>query len=314
MPAQSPNNESNFVKFLKSPHHAWLAALTLGLGFISAHIGLLALGVGLYLLGWIYLPDMGIFKNWVKRKEDAATEQSSRQQVQAFLSRRDNLLVSLSSERSKRYYEIANICQDIERVTRESMSPQDAQLDPRLRKLDELMWTYLRLLVLEGSLEQFLEIEKKENLPQSIAASRAEIETLDGEIKAAVSKGETPSAKIRLLDSRKERLAALSKRQERVTEAADNLTLVRAEQDRLVDQIKLLRADAVAARNAETLTARIDATVENLSQTNKLFAEMDQFKDLVAEDLPQTPERLGFTPAPAEIPPLIPRKRVGTWQ
>ena len=34
--------------------------------------------------------------------------------------------------------------------------------DPRLRKLDELMWTYLRLLVMEGSLESFIETESQE--------------------------------------------------------------------------------------------------------------------------------------------------------
>ncbi len=304
MPAPPPNNQSNFARFLRSPHHAWLAALTLGLGFMSAHIGLFALGISAYALGWIYLPDMAVFQNWLKTKDDALNDQTSRQQAQAFLARRDNLLAELSADRSRRYYEIASICRDIERVTRDS-SQQDTQSDPRLRKLDELMWTYLRLLVLEASLDQFLSTEKQENIPQSIAAGRAEVDQLEAEIKASVSKGESPSAKIRLAESRKERLSALSKRQDRVNEAADNLTLVKAEQDRLVDQIKLLRADSVAARNAETLTARIDATVENLSQTNKLFAEMDQFKDLVSEDLPQTTERLGFAPAQTEIPPLI---------
>jgi len=104
----------------------------------------------------------------------------------------------------------------------------------------------------------------------------------------------------------------LSKRQDRVSEANENVTLVQAEQDRLVEQIKLLRADAIAARNADTLTARIDATVEHLTETNKLFSEMDQFKDLVADDMPQTGERLGFsagarTPAPASpaAPPIM---------
>jgi hypothetical protein len=306
-----PEQPVNFVRFLKSPHHAWLAGLTLGLGFLSAHPAIFALGAALYLLGLIYMPDMAFFKNWLKQKDDAVNAQISCQAARAFLTRRDNLLAGLSPDRSRRYYEIAAICNDIERVSRDSA--QNAELDPRLRKLDELMWTYLRLLVLESSLDQFLQTEKQENIPQSIAAGKAEIDQLDAEIKAAVAKSETPSAKIRLTESRKERLSALTKRQDRVNEATDNLTLVKAEQDRLVDQIKLLRADAVAARNAENLTARIDATVENLSQTNKLFAEMDQFKDLVSEDLPQTTERLGFTPPVPEPPPIIRgRQSIGT--
>jgi len=122
---------------------------------------------------------------------------------------------------------------------------------------------------------------KRGAAPNDIETSKKDITSLETEVKAATAKGETPAAKIRLLDSKKERLAVLSKRQDRVCEARENLTLVAAEQDRLVEQIKLLRADAIAARNADTLTARIDATVEHLTETNKLFSEMDQFKDLV---------------------------------
>ena len=308
--------QSNHKNFLWSPHHAWLAALTLGLGFISAHPVILVLGVAAYALGWIYLPDLPFFKNWVKRKEDALNTQNSSEQAQAFIARRDSLLAGLSSDRAERYYKMAGVCSDIEKATRDTDGgAADNVVDPRLRKLDELMWTYLRLLVMESSLERFLEIEKQEEIPQALKAGQAEVDQLDGEIKAAVAKGEAPSSKIRLLESRRERLEALKKRFERVNEATENRTLVSAEQDRLVEQIKLLRADSVAAKNAETLTARIDATVEHLSQTNKLFAEMDQFKDLVAEDMPQTSERLGFSPTPAStvVPPIIPfRGRVGT--
>lgn len=310
-------SQSNFKKFFWSPHHGWLFGLTLGLGLISGHLGLLMLGVAAYALGWIYLPDVPIFTNWVKKKEDAIAAQNSLQQAQNFIARRDGLLASLSQERSQRYFEMANVCQDIEKATKDSAQDPAGELDPRLRKLDELMWTYLRLLVLEASLEQFLDVEKEEQLPKAIADAKAETTQLDTEIKAAVAKGENPAAKLRLLESRQERLTALCKRQDRVNEGTENITLVRAEQDRLVEQIKLLRADSIAARNAETLTARIDATVEHLSQTNKIFAEMDQFKDLVAEDLPETTERLGFAPsAPsAAVPPVIPvRGRVSNWK
>ena len=50
----------------------------------------------------------------------------------------------------------------------------------------------------------------------------------------------------------------------------------------------------------ETLTARIDATVEHLDQTNKWLSEMDEFKDLVG-DMPSTELRVGYQ---ATAPPL----------
>src|SRR5205823_3532129 len=106
-----------------------------------------------------------------------------------------------------------------------------------------------------------------------------------------------------------ERLDVLRKRSDRCEQAEANLALVLSEQDRLNQQIKLIRADAVATKNAETLSARIDATVEHLDQTNKWLSELDEFKDVVG-DMPSTEMRVGYdapaTPAAAPIiPPVI---------
>jgi len=304
--------DSNLKKFLKSPHHLWLLTLTVGVGFISAHPLILLAGLAFYAVGWIYLPDMGPFQRWVGRHMDQIASAKSQQQIQAFRERRQSLMAGLSPQRLRRYLDVAAVCQDIEKATVDGGAGAATDADPRLRKLDELMWTFLRLLVMEGSLESFLTTESQEQLPVDIQSSQAEIAAMEAEIKTATGGGGHPSGKLRLLDSKKERLAVLSKRQERVNEAKENVTLVKAEQERLVEQIKLLRADAIAARNADTLTARIDATVEHLTETNKLFSEMDQFKDLVADDMPQTGERLGFstsvrpiTMAEASAPPII---------
>ena len=142
-------------------------------------------------------------------------------------------------------------------------------------------------------------------------------EVADLEKKWPASRRQHPSVKQRLLDSKKEKLAVLVKRQARFQEARDNRTLVAAEQERLVEQIKLLRSDAVASRNADALTDRINATVDHLNETNKLISEMDQFKDLVADDLPATATRVGFEvnrrPNPrrkldAQAPPRLPSR------
>src|SRR5207244_6939821 len=114
--------------------------------------------------------------------------------------------------------------------------------------------------------------------------------------------GPALEAKQRLLGSRLERLEVLRKRQQRIQQAQANLDLVISEQDRLTQQIKLIRADAVAAKNADALTARIDATVEHLDQTNKWLSELDEFKDLVG-DMPATEMRVGFDSS--TTPPVI---------
>jgi len=293
------NPDDNFFwRFLKSPHHLWLAALTLGAGLASANVVVLGICLGLYVLGWIHLPDTNLYQSWVKRHCDGLSEQADQAKIQAFVARRAALIQQLSQESRRRYQDLAVVCQEIVKATQDSGPVEGG--DPRLRKLDELMWTYLRLLVMEGSLDGFVETESQEGLPEEIETCKTEIADLEKQM-AGVPAGSAP-VKQRLLDSKKEKLAVLVKRQTRLQEAVDNRTLGAAEQDRLVEQIKLLRSDAVASRNTDALTDRINATVDHLNETNRLISEMDQFKDLVSDDLPVTHSRLGFE---ANVPPPI---------
>jgi hypothetical protein len=316
MEAQAPNYRG---EFLSSPQHAALGLLTLGAGFLSASLLGLIVGGTLYALGWIYLPDLPFFRRWVDRRGEKARRAAEMQRVAEFVQRRDALLDSLSSSRRERYHRLAAVCRDIETAGADDpMASAEANTDPRLRKLDELMWTYLRLLGIEESLEKFLESERREDLPNVLKEAEAEAGRLTGELETLKSKGNAAGleTKQRYLGSRLERLEVLRKRQQRLDQAQENLALVVSEQERLDQQIKLIRADAVATKNAEALTARIDATVEHLDQTNKWLSELDEFKDLVA-DMPATELRVGYAasaqpplPGPARVapPPLKQRQ------
>jgi hypothetical protein len=262
-------------------------------------------------LGWIYLPDLPFFRHWVDRRRDAVKRTEELQKVAAFVQRRDALIASLSLERREAYTRLAAVCHDIEAASADNLlASADPATDPRLRKLDELMWTYLRLLGIQESLQQFLDTERSENLPAILKDAEAEATRLNAEVDALKAKGNGAAleTKQRYLGSRLERLEVLRKRQQRSEQAEANLALVVSEQDRLDQQIKLIRADAVATKNAEALTARIDATVEHLDQTNKWLSEMDEFKDMVG-DLPPTELRVGYQPAatsqPFATPPVI---------
>ena len=288
-------------EFLKSPQHAALGLLTLGLGFMTGSILPLIAGATCYTLGWIYLPDLPFFRGWVDRRHDAVRRAEEMQKVAAFVQRRDALIASLSPVRREGYTASAD----------NPLASADPASDPRLRKLDELMWTCLRLLGIQESLEQFLQTERSENLPAVLKEAEAEAARLNAEAESIKTKGDSAvlETKQRYLSSRLERLEVLRKRQQRSEQAEANLALVVSEQERLDQQIKLIRADAVASKNAETLTARIDATVEHLDQTNKWISEMDEFKDLVG-DLPSTELRVGYqaaasSPAGAAAPPVI---------
>jgi len=304
-----PNQPTSYRgEFFKSPHHATLALLTLGGGFIlgaTIHLALLV-GVAAYALGWIYMPDMPFFKNWVDRRGKAVEDAAAQAQVAKFVQQRDSQIARLTSAARIRYDALANVCKDIENASIDApLSPDNPDDDPRLRKLDELMWTYLRLLGIEDSLKEFLESERRENVPGLVKNAEADVAQLSAEFDDLKKKGASVAIidpKERLLDSKLEKLDVLHKRQERIQQAQSNLDLVISEEERLEQQVKLIRADAIATKNADTLSARIDATVEHLDQTNKWLSEMGDFRDMVGE-MPDSPKRIGYA---AKVPPPVP--------
>src|SRR5439155_2986819 len=170
------------------------------------------------------------------RRHETARRSAEAQKVAEFVRRRDALLDSLSSSRRERYSRLAAVCRDIETASADNpLASPDPASDPRLRKLDELMWTYLRLLGIEESLEQFLETERREDLPAILKESEAEAARLTSEVESLKAKGDTASldTRQRYLGSRLERMEVLRKRQQRLLQAQENLALVVSEQERL---------------------------------------------------------------------------------
>ena len=89
-------------------------------------------------------------------------------------------------------------------------------------------------------------------------------------------------------------MEVLKKRLNRVEQAKANIEVVSAEQERLQQQVKLIKADAIATRNTESLTNRIDASLEHLGETNKWLSEMNDFKDIVGDMPSSMTSRIGF--------------------
>ena len=292
---------SRWRAFLQSPHHAVMALATLGAGFATGEPLYFVAGATAYVLGWVYVPDMAFFRRWMDKRATAETSATEAAELAQFKRRREALLNSLSSQLRERYHLLARVCRDIEKAAADTDdSSMNLSAETRLRKIDELMWMYLRLLSMQQSLQTFLESEKHEDLAGCIVEAEEEMRTLEAEVQA-MSASAASDSKQRLLESRRDRLDVLRKRLQRVEEAESNLELVVSEQERLAEQIKLIRADAVATKSASAVSARIDASVEHLDQTNKWLAEMDQFRDL-AGDLPMVPARIGFEAGPPPLP------------
>src|SRR6266567_4923683 len=104
MDEQPPNYHR---EFLKSPQHATLGLVTLGVGFMSGMVLPLIAGATLYTLGWIYLPDLPFFRRWVDRRSESSKRDAELQKVAEFVQRRQVLVGSLSQDRRGRYTRLA---------------------------------------------------------------------------------------------------------------------------------------------------------------------------------------------------------------
>lgn len=290
--------ESPRQAFFKSPHHAALAAATLGLGVATGEpLGLIAGFVG-YVLGWIYLPDMGFFTRWREKRAAEGLEKERMAVLGEFAVQRDGLLAQLTESRRKQHAAFVKTTQQI--------AAGPSGFDPRSNKLEEMQWTYLRLLTIEQTLEVFLEGERRDGVPILLQGAADEVEALEKEV-AGRPAGTVPTAREKLLESRRSRLEVLRQRAHRIEEATGNAQLATAELERLAEQAKLIRAEAVAVKNAGAMSSRIDATFEHLAQTNRWLSEMDQFRDQLG-DLPEggmgvrSPLAQPQAPRPARTP------------
>lgn len=316
MTLDSPSPPPKWQDFLRSPHHAVLAVGTLGVGFVIAEPFPLLLGVAGYLLGWIYLPDTGWFRKWREARIDKAVQSASVQEIAAFQARRNNMLDLLAQPRKERYRTLAGICREIEHHIEQTQGAS-ASDDVRVRKLEELMWTYLRLLTTEQGIERFLAVEERENLAAQFAVADQHRSDLAAELAQLPATGNAArrDAMEKLLKSRTDVAETLQKRIHACEEARANFALVSSEQERLEQQIKLLRSESLASRHASTdaLTARIDATMDHLKETNSWLTRIDQVSELEANlPMPAESQRLGFGEggAGATTPPPIPKRRL----
>ena len=126
-------------------------------------------------------------------------------EVADFKAKRDQALAALTNSRRQRYAALAEVCRQIEQAI-------NAVDDPRVQKLEELMWTFLRLLGIEQSLERFLEIESRENVPKMIEEATGEYDRLSGEVESLRSRNAPAlDARERLLQSRGDYLEALDR-------------------------------------------------------------------------------------------------------
>jgi hypothetical protein len=208
-PTQSPTNYRH--AFWKSKQYAWLALSTIGLGFAGGEpLGLL-IGVTLYALEIVFVPDLGIFRRVIDARDKASRQSDATIQLAAFQRPQARLSTSLSAARRERYGELVVICSDIEAAVQPTTAGGLDQ-GARHQRFEEIVWTYLRLLAVEQSLDDYLQIESKEQVPVQLDTLETDVQQRAVEVRTLKIVTPRPAFvddKERLLTFRLARLEAL---------------------------------------------------------------------------------------------------------
>ena len=255
--------------FAKSPHHAWLGLLTLGAGLATlSGIGAVA-GAAAYALGWIYLPDSRLFKNWLAARQQG----DDGKKLRDFLFQRRQIYDALRTPARARYDALAAEIESLQHEFRRDHRLNAEVVRQRNERLSNLAWTFLRLLHTGEMLDRFIESEDPADLERKIVAMEQELSGID------------PVAKASLAESLKSRLESLKARLEKRRGADESRELTASEQERIAELVKLFRADHLASRDAGALSHEIDGAATQLDRTRDWLSSLEF--DTSPSDIPE---------------------------
>lgn len=268
-----------FAAFLRSPHHAWLALLTLGIGLASASVPGMIAAAAAYALGWIFLPDLRWFREWARRRNEAAGAAASAETRARFDEERAKTYAQLSPAGKSAYDRLARAAEEV----RSSSGGSDS---PHAGRLGQLAWTYLRLLLTRETLHQFCQKEKSPDIEREILEAQAEVEALETRSRSAQERGapEDAAATEKILQSKRSRIAGLERHLDHVRKAEADLALTEAEIQRLFDAVRLIQADIMTRRDPDTLGAEIDRTTAHFHRTQDWLRDLEF--DRTSPDIP----------------------------
>jgi hypothetical protein len=148
--------------------------------------------------------------------------------------------------------------------------------DLRTPALDRLLWVFLRLLVSQSSLQQFLASTDLTQLQQRVTDLKGRLETATAEHDERVLRSLTDSLQVAEL------------RLDNFQKAQDNAEFVEIELDRIENKIQALTEMSVNRQDPDFLTSQVDAAAESMAHTETAITELQNITGLVS-DLEEPP-------------------------
>lgn len=177
-------------------------------------------------------------------------------------------IVNLLLPESRRRFEtLRSRCLEMRSIARGIGQHTSATEDLNTPALDRLLWIFLRLLLSQQSIEQFLRSTSAEQI-------RARIEEAKAKLDAA------PNDE-RFKRSLQDSVAAQEMRLDNYQKAGANAEFVRLELDRIEAKIQALAEAGINRQDPDTLSSQIEGVAESVQSTETAMRELQQITGLV---------------------------------
>jgi hypothetical protein len=179
------------------------------------------------------------------------------------------VMSTLSTESRRRFEELRNRCLEMRAIARGVRGGQDkAGEDLSTPALDRLLWVFLRLLVSDEALRQFLKDTHIDEIRSRLEETTKKLETAKG--------GDE-----RIVRSLQDNMAAQQLRFDNYGRAKQNAEFVHLELDRIEAKIQVLAEAGVNQHDPNLLTSQIEGVAESMHSTEKAIRDLNEITGMV---------------------------------
>jgi hypothetical protein len=180
------------------------------------------------------------------------------------------LVSSLSTESKRRFEALRTRCLEMRGIAMgvRGRTEEHPGEDISTSVLDRLLWVFLRLLVSEEALRQFLQRTDVKEINLRLEEARARLSAQQG-------------GNERIVRSLTDSVSAQETRLANYQKAQDNADFVHLELDRIEAKIQALTEAAVNRQDPNFLSGQIDAVSESMQTTEKTISELQQLTGLM---------------------------------
>lgn len=222
---------------------------------------------GFWLLGLAYEVGYLLFMAGSMRFQKVVQGDRLLNQRKIWKEKQNNLFTSLDGVSQRRYADLAHLCTQI---IHNADTPRGTdQLDLRISGLNQLLWTFIKLLNSRIKISKMLS-----------QVTRPDIEREIKKISDQLTREDPASAIYRSLQGT---LEIEKKRLENLIKAGESIKVVDSELDRIEKQVTLLHEEYLVSSDPDLLTSKLDTVMQSLqgtsrwmSEHNELFGSIDE--------------------------------------